>query len=136
MSTTGGCLCGAVRYALARAPTDVWFCHCGQCRKAQGSAFVASVPVPRSDFTLLQGGASLKAFRSSAHKRRWFCGDCGSPLYSEVDGGETLRLRAGSLDEPTTLRPAGHIFVADKAPWEALHDDLPKFAAREPGRPG
>ena len=136
MSHYGGCLCGAVRYQLAAAPREVWFCHCGQCRKAQGSAFVASVPVPRSDFSLLKGSEALKAFRASPQKSRWFCGLCGSPLYSEVDGGNSLRIRAGSLDEPVHLVPQGHIFVADKAAWEELHDDLPKFAAREPGRPG
>ena len=136
MSHFGGCLCGAVRYRLATAPKEVWFCHCGQCRKAQGSAFAASVPVSRSDFTLLSGGAALKAFRSSPHKARWFCSHCGSPLYSEVEGGSALRVRAGSLDEPVQLTPKGHIFVADKASWEELDDDLPRFDAREPGRPG
>ena len=134
MSTCGGCLCGAVRYRLSQAPSEVWFCHCGQCRKAQGSAFVASVPVPRAQFALVAGTETLKGFSASPGKTRWFCGACGSPLYSEVAGGEFLRLRAGSLDEPVTLQPAGHIFVADKASWEDLHDDLPKFAAREPGR--
>ena len=134
VSATGGCLCGAVRYALANAPREVWFCHCGQCRKAQGSAFAASVPVPRGEFALVSGNSFLKAYRSSPSKRRWFCSACGSPLFSEVDGGSTLRLRAGSLDEPASLQPAGHIFVADKAAWEELHDDLPKFDAREPGR--
>lgn len=134
MSQTGGCLCGAVRYRLAIAPREVWFCHCGQCRKAQGSAFAASVPVPRSGFSLLRGAELLKAYRSSPQKARWFCRECGSPIYSEVDDGNVLRLRAGTLDEPVVLEPAGHIFVADKAAWEELHDDLPKFDAREPGR--
>ena len=131
---TGGCLCGAVRYRISGEIRDVWLCHCGQCRKAQGSAFAASVPTPREQFELTRGAETLHAYRASPHKRRWFCGECGSPIYSEVDGAPVLRLRAGSLDEPVTLTPVGHIFVADKAAWDCIQDGLPQHAGREPGR--
>ncbi len=131
---TGGCLCGAVRYRISGEIRDVWLCHCRQCRKAQGSAFAASVPTPREQFELTHGAETLRAYRASPHKRRWFCGKCGSPIYSEVDAGPVLRLRAGSLDEPVTLTPVGHIFVADKAAWDCIQDDLPQHAGREPGR--
>ena len=131
---TGSCLCGAVRYRINGAVREVWLCHCSQCRKAQGSAFAASVPTPREQFVLTLGAETLRAYRASPHKRRWFCGECGSPIYSEVDASPVLRLRAGSLDEPVTLTPAGHIFVADKAPWDCIQDDLPQHAGREPGR--
>jgi hypothetical protein len=134
MASEGGCQCGAVRFRVAPAPRQVWFCHCRQCRRAQGSAFVASVPVPRGEFELLSGEQALRAWRSSPGKSRWFCGVCGSPLYSEVDGAGTLRVRAGALDDDVTLTPAGHIFVADRASWHAIGDELPRHAGREPGR--
>jgi hypothetical protein len=134
MSVHGGCLCGAVRYALAQVPTTVYLCYCGQCRKAQGTPFVASVPVARADFTLTQGAAHLRAYRATASKARYFCAECGSPLYSEVDGADVLRLRAGSLDGNPSLTIAAHIYTADRVTWYPIQGDQPKYSAREPGR--
>lgn len=134
MTATGGCLCGMVRYTVDVAPSEVWLCHCQQCRKAQGSAFAASAPVPRAAFVVTAGQDHLRSYRSSPHKQRWFCARCGAPIYSEVDGASLLRLRAGSLDDDSMLHVAGHIFVADKAAWDTLGDDLPRHVGREPGR--
>ena len=130
----GGCLCGHVRYRLPPGPHPLYFCHCRQCRKAQGSAFAVSVPIARGALAITRGAASLKAFRSSPAKQRWFCGECGSPIYSEVDGGQFLRVRAGTLDDDTDLIPTAHIFVGDKAWWDCVDDTLPRHAGREPGR--
>lgn len=134
MSVEGGCLCGAVRFRLASPPREVWFCHCRQCRKAQGTAFAASVPVARGDFTLSSGGEQLRAYRATPAKSRWFCGVCGSPLWSEVDGAGTLRIRAGALDDDRGLVPMGHIFVEGRVGWYGIADDLPRHPGREPGR--
>lgn len=134
MRHTGGCLCGAIRYEVEGPLGPLVFCHCGQCRKAQGTAFASSVPVPVARFTLVSGADKLKCYRASAPKGRYFCAECGSPIYSRIDGAETLRLRAGSLDAPVALVPAAHIFVADKASWFDITDDLPRHPAREPGR--
>jgi len=134
MAVTGSCLCGSVRFSVDPAPTAVYFCHCGQCRKAQGTAFASSVPVLKSAFTLYEGAEFLRSYRATPSKARWFCGRCGAPLYSEVDGSDTLRLRAGALDDSSMLVPAAHIFVAGKANWYTINDDLPQFPGREPGR--
>ena len=131
---TGGCLCGAVRYRIDGALGGVYFCHCQQCRKAQGSAFVASVPVAAEAFALVAGEEFLRAYRSSPHKARHFCSVCGSPLFSRTDGAAQVRVRAGTLDEPSGLIAAAHIFVADKASWDDIQDALPRYPAREPGR--
>ena len=133
---TGGCLCGAIRYTVSVPLREVYFCHCAQCRRAQGSAFAASVPAPRAAFKLLQGEAQLKSYRSSPHKRRWFCGECGAPLYSEVDEAPLLRLRAGSLDDSSPLTPVAHIFAEARPAWDAILDQLPRYPGREPGREG
>lgn len=131
---SGSCLCGAVRYQISTPLGEVYFCHCRQCRKAQGSSAVASVPTPRASFVLLAGHEVLRAYRSSPHKQRWFCSHCGSAIYSEVDASATLRLRAGTLDDPITLTPMAHIFVAELPTWAGIHDALPQFPGREPGR--
>lgn len=134
MRHTGSCLCGAIRYEVEGPLGALVFCHCGQCRKAQGTAFASSVPVPVAHFTLLAGAEKLKCYRATPHKGRYFCADCGSPIYSRLDDGAMLRLRAGTLDGPVEIVPTAHIFTADKANWYEITDALPRYPGREPGR--
>ncbi len=131
---TGGCLCGAIRYRIEGPLAPIQLCHCGQCRKAQGGPFASNIPVSADSFEMLQGGAQLSAYESSPGKRRWFCGDCGSPLYSESDAiPGVLRLRAGTLDSPVESRPASHAYVASKADWWTINDELPQHPGARPG---
>ncbi len=136
MSVDGACLCGRVRYRIdSEAATNaVFYCHCSQCRKAQGSAFAANLPLPVHAFHLLSGAESLGEYRASAKKTRVFCRECGSPLYSHVDGADTLRLRAGTLEPGAALVPVAHIFATSRANWDEIADSLPRYPGREPGR--
>ena len=133
MAHAGGCLCGAVRYEVDGDLEPVQLCHCGQCRKAQGSAFGANIPVATARFRLLCGEAELRAFRASPEKRRVFCGVCGSPLFSQRDAApDALRLRAGTLDGPVASRPGVHLQTASMADWWTIDDDLPRHGADAP----
>lgn len=124
---TGGCLCGQVRYEVHGAVGSFVFCHCRTCQKAQGGAFVCSAPVRAQDFKLVAGAANVADYESSPGKKRCFCRNCGSPLWSRRDGdASTLRIRLGSLDGDPGSRPAGHIWVEDKAPWFDITDRLPQ----------
>lgn len=129
----GGCLCGGVRYAVAGPLPAVQFCHCGQCRKAQGAPFAANVPLATSAFTWLQGEDLLRDYRASPGKRRVFCSACGSPIFSQRDAApETLRLRVGTLDDGAPLTPGFHIQTASKAAWWDIADGLPQYAEAGP----
>ncbi|MGR9089509.1 MAG: GFA family protein [Gammaproteobacteria bacterium] len=134
MSITGACLCRRVRYRVDGEPGPLVYCHCSQCRKAQGVAFAANTPVPQRAFHLLSGADCLGSYRASPAKTRYFCRACGSPLYSHVENSDTLRLRAGSLDRGVTLVPSSHIFAPSKASWHEITGALPRFPGREPGR--
>ena len=134
MAMTGGCLCGKVRYRVSSDHTQVFLCYCRQCQQAQGAAFVASVPVPAADFQLISGAETLRAFRATAAKARYFCGECGAPLYSQVDGNTRLRLRAGSLDIPTELVIQAHIHTVSMAAWYQINDTHPQYPGFEPAR--
>lgn len=132
---TGGCLCGAVRYEIDGPFAPIVLCHCGQCRKAQGSAFAAVMPVAVERFRLLQGADRLRAYASSPGKWRSFCGDCGAPIHSRRDDRPmVVRVRIGGLDAPFDQPPTAHIHVASKAAWWDIADALPQHAAIEPGR--
>lgn len=107
------------------------------CRKVQGTAFATNAPLDAGRFRISSGIESLRAYRSSADKERFFCGTCGSPIYSRHGARPgTLRLRLGTLDTPITARPSAHIHVASKAEWWSITDDLPQHPGVEPEREG
>ncbi|MGH8461081.1 MAG: GFA family protein [Stenotrophobium sp.] len=130
MLHSGSCLCSAVRYELDAPVTEISVCHCRMCRKASGSAFVAVAPVASEKFRFVAGGEQIKAYESSPGKKRWFCRVCASPVYSEsILRPGMVRIRLGTLDTPVGHGPSYHIYVADKADWDEIHDGLPQYPA-------
>jgi hypothetical protein len=122
----GGCLCGAVRYQVRGPLRGIVLCHCGQCRRWHGHLGAYS-SAARAD-VLIEDSDALGWFASSARGRRGFCGTCGSSLFFEPVGGNRLAIAAGSLDQPSGLEVIGHEYVADKADFVRLDDDLPARA--------
>lgn len=126
----GSCLCGAVQYELLNDIDEVIQCHCQKCRKATGTAFATNTPIHKENFKLIQGAAHLKSFASSTHARRYFCGECGSPVYSVKDTApEIYRIRIGLIDEDIPHRTVKHAFVGSKANWDQILDDAAQFDA-------
>lgn len=126
----GRCMCGAVRYELSRAPLWLYNCHCGKCRHASGAAFVTNAIVPAESLAFTQGADRIRSWESSPGKRRFFCGDCGSPLYSHgAATAHIVSVRTGTLDGDIGLRPAYHAYAADALPWSIADDGLPRFDA-------
>jgi hypothetical protein len=123
---TGGCLCGALRYQVRGPLRGILLCHCGQCRRWHGH-LGASSSAARAD-VLIEGTDALVWFASSERGRRGFCRACGSSLFFEPVGGSRLAIAAGSLDQPSGLEVIGHEYVADKADYVRLDDDLPARA--------
>lgn len=120
----GSCLCGAVSFEVAGALPPPDACHCSQCRKTSGH-FWASTDVPRSALTI-QGADKVTWFRSSAKVRRGFCSTCGSPLFWDPIGKDTIAIAMGAFDLPTDTRLRIHIFVADKGDYYDIADGLPQ----------
>jgi len=125
---TGRCLCGAVRYEVRGPLQDVLICHCEECRRWHGhvSAFTAA---RRGDLVVDDELAVrwIDSPASDADARRGFCGTCGSSLFWEAPGRETISIAAGTLDGSVALRVTGHIFVSQRAGYDELPDDgLPR----------
>lgn len=128
--TTGGCLCGTVRFEVHGTLPPIQVCHCHQCQKANGSAFAAAVPVKVEQLRFLGGRDQVREYESSPGKFRAFCTRCGSPVYSRrPDTPDAIRLRAGTLDPPFATQPVAHFHVASKAGWYTIADGLPQFEA-------
>ncbi len=117
---TGSCLCGAVRYEVTGALKQVVSCHCTMCRKQTGH-FLSCTSAWTDEFTLTSEDG-LNWYRSSADSRRGFCAKCGSVLFFSTDGSDRISITAGTLDGPTGLDTAAHIFTADKGDYYALDD--------------
>ena len=122
----GGCLCGAVRYRLTAAGTNLCYCHCTSCRRAAGAPAVPWGTFARSAFTVTRG--SLLEFRSSPPVLRGFCPQCGTSLtYRHERRAGEIDVTLASLDDPGALAPQMHVWVAEKLPWVSIGDGLPQF---------
>ena len=119
---SGGCLCGAVRYAVRGPLRPVVACHCSQCRKTSGN-YVAASAARKADLSVEDKGA-LSWFRSSDFAQRGFCRTCGSNLFWRSDDGDYISVMAGTLDGPTGLRTAAHIFIDDKGDYYEIEGDF------------
>ncbi len=123
----GGCLCGQVRYRarLGRARTLV--CHCHACQKQSGSAFSVLLALPAVDVSLDGELATYVGTADSGRTlHRRFCPACGSPVLTvSPEQPERVALKAGTLDDPSTLVPRLHIWCESAQPWVVLPTDAP-----------
>lgn len=120
---TGGCQCGAVTYEIEGPLRPVVGCHCRVCAKTSGN-FVTATQGYLRKLKLIRD-AGLKWYRSSDLARRGFCRECGGNLFFQRDNNERISIMAGSLDQPTGLRMAAHIYVEDASDYYEICDGLP-----------
>ncbi len=129
------CLCKKVSLVIKGAITDIIHCHCSLCRKSSGTAFATNGFVKRSELEVASGQEWIKKFELKLGKKRHFCSNCASPLFSSNDQDpKRVRLRLGILDSKITERPISHNFVTSKADWDSLNETLPHYEEHEPSR--
>lgn len=124
---SGGCQCGAVRYALYVAPQNSHVCHCRMCQRATGGLFAALAGAPRGEFAWTKGQPA--AFASSNLATRWYCRDCGTPLgfaYNREDA--RFYVTIGSLDDPAAAPIIIQYGAESRIPWVKLCEDVPMEA--------
>ena len=128
---TGSCLCGAVRYELTQVPVWAHNCHCSRCRKTRGAACASNLFVARDGFRFSQGEDQLQAFKPPDAQRftHVFCRRCGSTLPWRDESRGIVVVPMGGLDDDPGITPQANIFVASKAPWFTITDDLPQRPA-------
>jgi len=125
----GGCSCGAVRYRLTSDPLFVHCCHCLNCQRQTGSAFVINVLIEADQVEILTGEPhSVQVPRDDGSTQEILrCPECQVALYSSYGGPAVSFVRAGTLDEPDRVAPDVHIFTRSKLPWVALPEGVPAF---------
>jgi hypothetical protein len=129
---TGHCLCGEIQFEISRDPLMAGVCHCKNCQRQAGSAFSTLWGVPKEAFTFVTGEPKLfadTATDSGNTVERYFCGNCGSPIYSVVPGQpDVMFLKTGTLDDTAGFTPQFHVWCDSKQNWVELGDSVPTMA--------
>jgi len=131
MDLKGGCSCAALRYELTASPLIVHACHCQDCQRVTGSAFVVNIWIEKK--FVKTNGAIPKSFTlkggSGKNHEVFFCDVCGTYVWSRYHRapGDALFVRAGTLDKPQAVTPDIHIFTRSKLPWLELPRGVPAF---------
>jgi len=126
----GGCGCGAVRYRLTSAPMFVQCCHCLDCQRQTGSAFVLNGLIEADRIEVLSGEPQPVAMPapSGGPHDIYRCPTCATALWSDYSRrGVMLFVRIATLDCTDVLQPGAHIFTRSKVPWITLPPDMPAF---------
>ena len=125
----GGCACGAVRYRLTSDPLFTHCCHCLNCQRQTGSAFVINLLIEADRVEVLSGAPQpVEAPRDDGSKQLIFrCPTCQVAVFSQYTRPEVRFVRGGKLDQTSSVVPDVHIFTRSKLPWIALPDSAPAF---------
>jgi hypothetical protein len=125
----GHCACGSVRYRLTSDPLFTHCCHCLNCQRQTGSAFVINLLIEADRVELLAGDPQpVDVPRDDGSTQRIYrCSTCQVAVFSEYTRPEVWFVRAGTLDDPSTVTPDVHIFTRSKVGWIALPDSAPAF---------
>ncbi|MGH8744918.1 MAG: GFA family protein [Burkholderiales bacterium] len=130
----GGCLCGAIRYTVEVPIAELRACHCTHCQKTSGAASSVNTTIPSAAFHVTRGTPKRYAAKADSGRTlyRHFCGDCGSPIYSQrATTPETVGLRAGTLDSGQNMKITVNIWTASARPWAYIDPASRRF----PGQP-
>jgi len=124
---TGGCACGAVRYASGSSPVFSLHCQCRRCQRASGTGHGTSVVVPAASLSV---SGELRYYESTSDSGnivgRGFCPICGSPVLNRNSGYPDMRyIHVGSLDDPSGFKADGIVFSEFAQPWDRI-DTEPK----------
>jgi hypothetical protein len=124
----GGCACGAVRYRLSSAPMFVHCCHCLDCQRQTGSAFVVNALIESDRIETVAGAPVATRMPTDSGRPHdvYRCPKCLVAVWSDYGRRPALRfVRVGALDDPKALAPDVHIFTRTKQPWVGLPPGVP-----------
>lgn len=126
--TTGGCLCGAVRFEITGPFLRVSACHCTTCKRISGGAGTVTGRVRTESLRVVEGRDRIRTYQPAEGTAKSFCAECGANLFGTGwPQSEHTGVRLSALDEPYQGGIDMHIFVRSLAPWETLPDDgLPR----------
>ncbi|WP_414040940.1 GFA family protein [Acidithiobacillus sp. M4-SHS-6] len=125
---SGQCLCGEIRYSVEIEPVFTGNCHCKDCQRSSGSAFIPAMIFPEKEVVV---SGEVKYFTSQADSgnmhKRGFCPNCGSQLFAQFSHMPgMLGIKAGTLNDASNYVPKLDFHVGSAAPWDFMNPELPK----------
>ncbi|MGR5063903.1 GFA family protein [Photobacterium sp. DNB22_13_2] len=127
---TGSCSCCSIKYQITGPVQKVVNCHCDHCKKMNGSAISTYVAVLDSDFVITQG--EVKQFAISEKASKYFCGDCGTPLFNEYIKHSGLKmLHLGGLDSINDLTPSMNLYSESQTGWIGDVSNIPSLKQKK-----
>jgi hypothetical protein len=132
---TGSCLCGAIRYSIGAPIAELRACHCTHCQKSSGAAGSVNAAVPSTAFKITRGTPKRYDAKAASGRTlyRFFCADCGSPIYSQrATNPDLVMVRAGGFDNPEAMKITTHIWTQSARNWAYIDP----ASQQVPGQPG
>ena len=126
---TGGCQCGAIRFALSVPPPKVSICHCRMCQKASGAPFASLADIEHEHFAWTRGKPAT--FQSSSIAERDFCPACGTPLTYRLIGGPRIEIMTGTFDRPDRVVPTRQYGTESRLGWVVGIANLPSLTTQQ-----
>jgi hypothetical protein len=121
-------MCGAIRFTCSAEPLLTFNCHCRDCQKATGAAFVTAIGVPSAAVTITGQPKYYSVEADSGNKiSRGFCPDCGSRLFVKTSGrADAIGIHLASLDDPSCYQPTMDIWISSAQKWDYMNPSLQK----------
>jgi len=107
-------------------------CHCRDCQRQTGSAFVINALIETERVEKIAGRTKATSVPTDSGRPHVIhrCPTCRIAVWSHYGGVERLSfVRVGTLDEPSALPPDVHIYTRSKLPWIVLPPNIPAFEA-------
>ena len=128
---TGGCRCGAVRYAVSAIVRNS-ICHCRDCQRSSGAPMVEWMLVDDAALSVTGEPATIE---TSPGALRGFCRACGTGLFyrnAAIFPGQ-VDVQTVTLDNPDQAPPPGaQMQLAEARGWAKAKDAIEGFE-RYPG---
>lgn len=121
----GGCMCGTVRYRVNGKHTYAGICHCDDCRRATGGAYVPWFGVKPENFEVTKG--KITEHESSPGNQRGFCSRCGSSLTFRGEDLNDIAITIASLDDPNSITPESNVFLRERLHWVKFNEDMRNY---------
>jgi hypothetical protein len=123
----GRCTCGEVTFTLENTFDYAYYCHCSRCRMRTGSAFAAIGGASIDKLQITTGSKHLLIEGECSDGYGARCSRCYAFLFAAVRARQYVHVSLGVLAGTPSRLPDHHIYVASKAPWYPITDNLPQY---------
>lgn len=127
---TGGCACGAIRYATKHAPLFQNHCQCRDCQLRSGTGHGSYLTFSaRAEMAITGEAKHWEVISDSGSvKDHAFCPVCGTLVFLRFSTmPELIAVPAASLDEPARFAPQALTYSARGLAWDVIDPSLHAF---------